>query len=202
MRFEVGGAWRWTVGIAEKPLRHQRRKVNGLCDPEARSITLCPTLEPGRRLAVLLHELWHAWTLTFSGAPRDDEGLADFVAAYYLATSRWMGINGGPTALLRLQPGERLSPGAAKIMLRTARTCSTCGQTVAPGSVDATADGEGNVRMALWCGSCEHLQTWQEVADVHGNPCGQTVGAPSHARSGDAVKAYLAAHPEMGVAVL
>lgn len=156
--------------------------MRGLCDAEARRVTLCPTVPPGARLGVLLHELWHAWGFCTGGPPTDREAAADYAAAWFEATLKWLSVNGGPAALLRLQAGESLQPGAAKIMLTRARACAVCTGSVAPGSVTAEGGPDGLVRLALACDFCGHVQRWAERSDIHGQPTGETVGDPTFER--------------------
>lgn len=203
MKFVVAGAAAYKVGVAAEALEHEGKPVLGVWDETAREIRVSPHVPPKGRLDVVLHELAHAW-LAHAPPPvqlrqEDVEPLCDWLATFAAATYRGLAINGGAAALLRLRAGESPQPGAARVTLSAGRSCGRCTQSVAAGSVEARADGEGGVRLALWCGFCEHLQVWTERADAVGNPTGEVVGGAEGVRllrSGPEVLAHRAMHPE------
>jgi hypothetical protein len=186
MKFVVAGGVAYKVGVAAEVLRHGGRRAMGVWDEAGREVQISPHVPASARLSVVLHEMGHAW-LRHAGfpvhvPPERAEAVCDWLATFAEATMKSLAINGGPAALLRLSPGESPQPGAARVFLTRGRACATCGGSVAAGSVSAVADGEGNVRLALYCEFCNATMRWTERADIHGQPSGETVGEPAFER--------------------
>lgn len=196
MRFKVG-PWVFRVSISTGPITHTGEEVMGLCFPDDRKILISHKVPAGGRMAVLLHELTHAWC--FSGSqPSDLEGWCDLNAMIFTQALRDLRAQGGEPAIERLQPGETLSPTTSRLNLTTARYCHACTGTVGIASVVIEqTDKPGIVQMTIYCPHCDHLQRWREVSTEDGQPSGMMVGTPRIVR-GAAIVAFLANHPHAG----
>jgi hypothetical protein len=200
MQFLIAGAWPYQVSIAAEPIIDSGRELMGRFDERGRLILISPACPPQRRLWVLMHELGHAWLAHTGGRPLTEEKTCDLLGTFCVAVIRWLKISGGESALLRLQPGERLRPASARIMLSAGRPCGVCGKSVSPGLVECApaTDASGQISLRLYCDFCEHLQIWREMASVDGLPTAERVSDNRYDRGAE-MRAFLVRHPECGV---
>lgn len=196
MKIQIAGAWQYAVKVAAEPIRWRGRKRMGLWVEGERVVLVSPDCPPRCRLQVVLHEAGEAWLAHCGGVPAEKERLLDLVATFAAASHRWLSSVGGEPALLALGAGQTLGASRAVAPLRTGRACGVCGGMVAAGSVERTVSVEtpGVFDLCLYCEGCGHLMRWQEAAE------GGALGEARYER-GEAVGAFLARHPEMGVAL-
>lgn len=201
MRFDVLGAWRYQVGIAaEAIIEPDGTERKGKVFEADRLVQISPNLPRKNRLEVALHELGHAWLMRLGGLPTCEEVLCDFVAAFTVSSIRFLTASGGETALMRLNPGEKLQPYTARIKLTLNRYCGICSTTVAAGSVECVPDPTviGQMKLSLYCPHCNHVQSWNETAGPTGLPTAEQVTDNTYQR-GRAVADFLRRHPECSV---
>jgi hypothetical protein len=197
MKFVIAGVWPYLVGIASEPIVEGGRAKMGRYLEREKRVEISPDCPANYRLTMAVHELVHGWIVHNGSRPRGTEGLCDFVATVTVSTIRWLNANGGETALLRLQPGEVLQLGAARIHLTRNRWCALCQETVAGGSVDCrpAEDVAGVAELTLYCPFCNHVQRWRETMTTGGMPSGMVVGEPSFERDHAKVAAFVKAAP-------
>jgi hypothetical protein len=202
MRFSVGGVWTYRVGIATEPIERDGRLKLGEYRRFDRTILISPHCAPETRLSTLIHELRHAHLVELHGGmlPETVEEDCDSAASFTAMVMKWLHLNGGEVALVRLQPGEFLSAATARQTLRTARRCAICDAVIAGGAVEYLPSREraGIAQMFAYCEGCGHVQEWEETMDVTGRPNGDPQGEPKFHR-GEVVTAFLKRHPEAGV---
>jgi hypothetical protein len=202
MQFSVGGVWRYRVGVAAEPIVWQGRPVLAQYRRAERTILLSPHCHPDARLQSLIHELRHAHLVELHGGmlPETVEADCDSAAVFTAAVLKWLHLNGGEAALMKLQPGEFLQPATARQVLRTARRCAVCDTVIAGGAVEfgPSRARVGVAQLFAYCDGCGHVQEWEETMDVTGRPNGDPQGEPTFHR-GEVVTAFLKRHPEAGV---
>jgi hypothetical protein len=108
MEFHVG-PWVYKVIVtADDPLKdEQGRDACGICDRDRREILLVASIPATSRLAVLLHELFHAW-LFHVPRPRTEEEICELGATIIGQAYTDLLAAGGPAAV------EALSVECAK----------------------------------------------------------------------------------------
>jgi hypothetical protein len=166
----------------------------GLCFPDDRKILISCQAPVTGRMAILLHELTHAWVFSM-GEPRDLEAWCDLNAAIFTQALRDLRAQGGEPALERMQPGESVERKTARLNLTTARYCAACTGTVGIASVIIKPTRKrGIIELSIFCPHCDHVQRWREISTEDGQPSGMIVGEPQFLR-GEKAAAFLAENP-------
>jgi hypothetical protein len=202
MNFSIGGTWRYRVGIAVQPLARDEQPMLAEYTRATRTILISPHVAPRLRFRTLLHELRHAHLLDTHGGdlPQSVEEDCDSAAEFTGSVLKWLHLNGGEAALVKLQPGDFLQPATARQALRTARRCAICETVIAGGAVEYLPSREtvGLATLYAYCEGCGHVQEWEETLDITGRPNGDPQGEPTF-HKGEVVTAFLKRHPEAGV---
>jgi hypothetical protein len=173
--FQVG-RFKYRLRITEEPLFNQEgEELEGRCVERERLLLISCKVPVGERLAVLLHELYHAWLYAI-GRAGDVEGECDRYATMVTHFWRDMCLFGGEEAIRSLRPGETLGAVVARIAFLGSRNCR-CGETVPSGRVFCYRDAMrvGQVKLSIYCGFCNHTLRWNELATVAGQPGGVVV---------------------------
>jgi hypothetical protein len=186
------------VGIAAGPLNDERgNECSGRYLDAQRTILISPSCTPAARLSVLFHELRHAFILHAAGGELPSSLEADcHSAATFAATGiRWLQANGGEVALMKLQPGEFLQPGAARLGVGQGRTCPRCQTAIAGGGVEVQPDPVviGRAILRAYCTFCERLLTWRETMGPAGLPNNDATEDPVF-DGGEEMRAFLRRH--------
>ena len=198
----------------------------GRCDPNNQIIYLDAEHQDRNIEKTIVHELTHAWDFAV-GAPRDAEAVAERNSTIFTSLHMDLAEQGGMAALHRerrrfaatmrvvtMVPGDlivvapddveqqdaKASPAAARAW------CGKCGRIVAGGAIvtqrprwDRVVGGTV-VRRTMYCGSCSHLQSWDEGVYL-GAPNGAVTHGPTYV-TGPEVWEFLHQHPEAnGLAV-
>lgn len=207
MRFTIG-AHVYKAAIADNPLTDRLgRSCWGLFYDDRRLIEISPACPPGERFGVLLHELRHAWCDQFP-RPDDEEKDADHYAAMTAAIVKQIMNQGGPGAILALECDVLTDFDPAKFVATLAErgldrcfACNVCQQRLGPGSVLVTNPrphpntGASMVGIAFFCGFCDHVQHWGELANAAGNPTGVCCLEPEY-MTPEETQAFCERHPD------
>jgi hypothetical protein len=194
MIFKVG-PWAYRVRITEEPLvNDQGQEVAGLRDWEASTLWIAAKIPAQKRLAVLIHELKHAWQLEF-GRPSDDEGDANQSASFFVDVQRQLDRQGGESALMRLALDgtvDQTSDVEAATEPRAAQ-CPTChGLLNNPIRTGQPRFEFPHSRLVVQreadCEFCGHAVSWMEAATSRGQPIGLIMGEPTIQTSSGAAR--------------
>lgn len=110
MIFTVG-PWTYRTRIVHRLMDDTGDKKAGLFEWMTRTIWIAADVPADRRLAVLIHELRHAWQFDF-GRPKSDEDDANQAASFCIDVMRQLADQGGEAALMQMRPeNDPATPG-------------------------------------------------------------------------------------------
>lgn len=212
MLFDVG-PWKYRVLIHPTNLfGDDGQEVAGLCVWIDHEIIISGVIPRERRLAVLLHELKHAWVFTF-GDPADTEADAQQSAAFTAMFHKSFPEQGGESALMAMEPVTEDSPppaqpaqGSSTLTWAQASPdggteCGCCGRRFSAGEIATEPakfvplTGKTLVQRGVYCEGCNYVQIWNEGVLLDMSPSGAIVGKLGQLRGTDAVE-WLRQHGE------
>lgn len=164
-------------------LDEQGAEAAGLHDWPNHRVWLSGRMPVQRRLATLVHELWHAWKAEF-GEPADEEAEANQVAAFTISFWRQLEVQGGEPALVRLT-ADGVVDKSADVDAPPSRwepRCPDCNGYLELPIRDSAPRFDARLnRLAVDragdCEHCGHTVTWPESCTTKGVPTGNPLGA-------------------------
>lgn len=225
IRFNVG-PWAYSVRVVDRLKDEHGTPIMGRADLDSLSLLIDSSIKPEARMAVILHELRHAWGYHFPTAS-DPEQEADFsatmMAAFmrdYQSQRRAMDEFAGmcPAVVIQAPPKPSLEPRHISPLsyvtpadcVAPAHTdcaqCSKCSSLVGNGSIVQSKPYRIGrfawaINRTLFCAHCHLLQTWAEGYD-YGRPTGAIVDSPHIIDEEAAIDAFLTEYPEAAGVVL
>ncbi|MBV8780180.1 MAG: hypothetical protein JO353_02175 [Phycisphaerae bacterium] len=164
-----------------------------------REIWLSFTTDKAARIAVILHELRHAWE-RHVGVPRDAETECQLTASIGEQFRQDIDANGGDDCIMRLRaepwPYTREEDDQPTKQLRRPtkndrhyepqeyRSCPRCEASMAAGSIEHgiiefyAPTKEYQIDRWMICETCGTLSTWREICTPDGQPLGRIVEIP------------------------